>query len=504
MAVLPSNDFDHTPPRSFRWLRYLTIGIVVNLGIFGGTALYIKKSEPVFVSKWSVSLPEQGLSSRVSIPDLGSASTDVRSPYSDRMIDPREKYKFLATSSAVLSVAADKLGIERKEIGRPRVEVIDNTSMMAMELEGDSPEDAQRKAIAIQEALDSKIEQLREQETLTQKTPLAEATSVAENRLQQAQAALDRFIKATGLVSQNQIDQVASNLEGLKRERVIAQASSRESQARFSNLRNNLSLAPQEASDAFVLRSDGEFQQYLTNYNSAASTLVSLEAKYGENHPAIKRERLKEAEAEKALLARGQVLLGYPPSLSEVARLNISSSQGVSERGQLLQDLITSEGEQSARLANVTEMDRQIVVLEQRLATMNQNLTTLQKLQRDLKIAETIYSTRITELGTTGLETGSYPPLQLLSTPSLPPDARSPKKSISFAGAAMGSVAFSLALFSLWLRPFLLAHYRAHAAAAAREKAAKAAFEATKHPHALRDPGLPETRPETMEVPRKF
>lgn len=89
---------------------------------------------------------------------------------------------------------------------------------------------------------------------------------------------------------------------------------------------------------------------------------------------------------------------------------------------------------------------------------MTQDALTLQILERDVRIAETVFSTAFTQMDTAKLsKSASYPKLELIAEPSLPsPSAPvAQMRKIAFLGATAASVLISLGLFSFWLRPHL-------------------------------------------------
>ncbi|MBW4650080.1 MAG: hypothetical protein KME06_15530 [Kastovskya adunca ATA6-11-RM4] len=442
----------------WRWLHYLFLAVAANTAIWGLTFAYLKETDPTYTSKWTLTLPAAGSSTRISIPEVGNASSEVKSPYSDRSLDPRAEYEIIAESDAVIKAAADKLNLTPSEFGQPRIKIIDNTTLINLEMAGDTPEIAQQKAFALNEAFNNRLNQLRIEGAEAQEKPTREALEAAQKKLIYAQQRLAEHKARTGLASKIQIDQTSQTIEELKRQRAELRAQRQQTSANLRELSSNLNLSAKQAADAFTLKADSIFQQHLLDYSEASSTLTILNAKYGSNHPAVVREGNRQAEARAAMLNRSQALVGRSLSQPAIDQLNISTgNQGGSAREQLFEQLITIKVQGEGLEASTQELDRQIFQLENQLRTMGQNALTLSVLERDLQIAEAIFSTTLTQLDLSQASlSSSYPQPQVLTPPNQPEQPSSPKKSLAMLGAGGSSLLITLGLLLLWLRPRLL------------------------------------------------
>lgn len=455
-----SHSYPESPGKPWRLLRYLVLGITINSAIWGLTFFYLKVTKPTYVSKWTLVLPETGSSTRVDIPQLGGASSEVKSPYSDRSQDPRAKYQVVAESDAVLEAAAKKLNMPEKKFGEPRIKVVDNSTLMDFEMKGDTPEEARSKAIALQEAFDQRLDYLRKEEVAIKNSSFQKDMVDAEQKLKIAQARLSDFKAKTGLGSKIQLEQISDRLEELRKLLADLMAQKQQAGANLRALSNNLDMSSQQAADAFVLKTDPVFQQNLKDYSDATTTLTVLTSKFLPSNPAVLREKSKQDSARAALLARSQSLLNRPTTLEEVSRLNLnggaSTGMGESSRETLFQQLIETQADAKGREANATELRDQIAALEARYRIMAQNSVALDTLERDVRIAEAVFSSALTALNVGKSRAESYPPLQMLIQPNLPAKAATPKKSFALLGAGLGSLFISSGLLSLWMRPYLL------------------------------------------------
>ncbi|MBD1866394.1 hypothetical protein H6F95_03535 [Cyanobacteria bacterium FACHB-471] len=445
-----------TTPSHGRWLRYLLIGLAANALLWGLAFAYLKMAKPDYASKWAIALPSAGTTTRVALPDIGDTTSEIRSPYNNPDIqDPRENYKFILTSSAVIEAAAEKIGLTRGEFGTPEVQIVDNTTLISVTMEGDSPEQAQRKAQALYESLEESLSQLRIQEVSQKNAGVQTALANAQAKLELAQNELSAFKAESGLSSNMQIDQISTNLEELRRERAMIAAQQQQSNARLGQLSRNLNVSPRQAADAFSLSADQLFQRNLLNYSEASAALSVLSNQFGPNHPMIVRERTRQEAARTAMLQRGSTVLGRPVDQTTLAQLNLGEGeQRSSARENLFQETVSAQVDSQGLSAQAAELDRQIAQLEGRLRQMTQYGSRLEALSRDVAIAEAVFSSTITRLDLSQSDIyGSYPQVQLINQPSLPASAASPRSSLILLGTAAGSLLISMAIIALWLRP---------------------------------------------------
>ncbi|MBD2310717.1 hypothetical protein H6G20_03365 [Desertifilum sp. FACHB-1129] len=436
------------------WLPYIFLGLVTNAAVGGAAYYYLETTPPTYTSTWAVTLPSLGSSTNINLPGIGGAYSQVRSPYDGQAGDPRENYRFIASSDPVRNTAAESINLLPGEFGRPRIEVVGNTTLMTFEMNGDTPQEAYNKAIAHYRAFESRLDQLRIQEATERDASVAAALSNAQQKLEESQRRLSEYKAQTGLASDEQVTQLSVNIEGLRRQRAELIAQQQQTTARLRELSTELQLSASQANDAFVLKADQLFDQYRQNYSEATSTLNVLTARYGPNHPTVVRERRRQEAAQAAMFERSQELLGRPADQVTLAQLNLgSSTMGASARETLFQSLVQVQVDQQGLQAGAQELTEQILQLEQRLGTLAQYSTTLDALRRDLQISEAVFSSTLASLdaGRSNIF-GSYPRIQLLTDPSLPDGQSSPNKKLVFLGAALCMLFINTGLFALWLR----------------------------------------------------
>ncbi|MGL6340609.1 MAG: response regulator [Waterburya sp.] len=142
------------------WRSYLPSWRVGNGIIWGLAILYLLFKSPTYTSKWSISLPSNQNYNSVNLPNA-SPNAENRPSSQYNIFDLRQDYKFLLEEKEILSIAAAQVGVEPQKFGEPKVEIVDNTSMMRISIDGNTPEAAQQKAIALQTILERKLQTLR-------------------------------------------------------------------------------------------------------------------------------------------------------------------------------------------------------------------------------------------------------------------------------------------------------------------------------------------------------
>lgn len=453
-AIPKSSSYSTWVPRS--WKPYLLLWIVTNGLIWSVTLLYLKKTPPTYTSEWKIILPGGRSSTNVNLPGIGQASTSSEPALSNQSSDPRQNYKVLGETDEVLEAAANQLKIPVNKFGKPRIKIVDNTSLMQFEIKADTPQEAQNKAFAFHRALLAKLDELRKEEIAQQNRNLKVFLGGSEEKLQTAQQRLSQYKARSRLSSSDQLRDLSVNIEGIRRQRAETVAQLQQANARFSQLSASLGLSSQQAVDALALQSDPLFQQYLADYSKASTALVNLSAKYLSNHPAVIAKQKEKDVAQAALVQQAQSLLRKPVSLATLEQLNLggggSSGSSSSDRSTLFQDLISLESQIKGLQAQAQELGRQTTQLESRLATLSQQESQLDSLQRDVRIGEAVFSSTLTRLDLSQLNiSASYPAVSLLSKPSLPEEPSAPKKKLALLGSVMGSFFMTTGMTSLWL-----------------------------------------------------
>lgn len=438
-----------------RWKRYFVVGIILNTLLWAASITALKLKHPVYTSTWTLDLPAARSDTLLEVPGVGRAAQSSDSPYSNFMVaDPRTNYKDLLEGQEVLASAASTIQEAPEAFGKPRVEVVPNTTLIRIAVNGLSPNEARQRAIAFQNAFEAKLATLRKQEASQKSQNLKASLDAASERLKVAQQRLSNYKVQSGLDSGEQLRDLSVNIESLRRQRSEILGQAQDSANQLQQLSGSLGLSPQQAADAFVLQSDAIFQQYLVGYSKTSAELSTLESSYAPTHPKVIETIEENRSARQRLLDRGKKLLGR--EVNDATLKQISVSNGISsetQRSGLFQQMITLQGRAEGLKGQAGALDQQVQQLEGMMGTLSNKKSVLVNLERDVQIAEAIFTSTLGKLDlTSSNSSNAYPPVAMRSRPSLPTLPSSPKIVPVLLGTFLASVLLSLGLAALWLR----------------------------------------------------
>jgi uncharacterized protein involved in exopolysaccharide biosynthesis len=434
---------------------FVLLWLGANVSLWSIALAYLQLRTNTYTSKWTINVPASAPNTNVSLPNVGQASSWNSSPYTS-FVDPRENYKYLLESNELLDIAAGKINIAVDKFSTLRIKIKNNTTFIDFEIKGDSPQQSQGKALAIHQALEQRLNQLRKQEIANQDQNLEIALKSDVNKLELAKKQLYEYKKYSSLITLEQLRDLSVTLEGLRRQQLEALTRLKDTNGKIQQLSANLGLSAETVAEILKLQSDSVFQSYLANYSRTAGELVTLSAKFLSTNPVIVNKQEEKDAAQAALLQRGQLLLKKPVSSLALEQLVINAS-GVSESsiGQtsLFKELISLQTQQQGFEEQVKEQNKQISQLELRLKRLSQDELKLNNLERNVKIAETIFSANYTKLNLSrSLFSETYPPVSMVILPSFPKEANGPKPLFVILGAFICSVLFTTGTVTLWIR----------------------------------------------------
>lgn len=436
------------------WKFYLFVWLVLNQIIWGATFIYLKGKQPAYTSMWALAVNGGKSFTNVTVPGIGQASSSSDSPYVSEISDPRENYKLLAESDEILEAAANQLKIPVNNFAKPKIKILDNSTLMKFEIKGDTPNQSQEKALALNNALQAYLVKLRKQDMIKQDGNLKVALTGDEQKLQLAKQRLYEYDARSSLRSSEQLQAVTANLEALRLQRVEMVAQLKQSRAQVQQMSISVGLSAQDATDALKLQSDQLFQQYLADSSKESAELVTISARYLPSHPLVITKQQEKDAAQAALTQQGRSLLGRSISPATLIQLlNSGGSSGGSERSKQVSELLSSQTQQRGIQAQVQELDLQIAALESRLKVLSQEKLQLDNLERDVKIAEAVYSSNLTKLNLSNPAfSASYPEISIFTPPRLPKEASDLAKKLLLASAAGCSFLLTTGIASIWIR----------------------------------------------------
>lgn len=440
-----------------RWLKYILIFSACNGAVWFLAISYLKKTPPSYTSSLLLHVAGGGPGVSLNLPDIGQANTSSGTSFGADS-DPRENYKLMLMSATILENAAEKLKLSESELGKPQVELVQNTTLLEITLSGKNPQEAPKKLWAIYHALYDRLNVLRGEEQEERNKGVQKALGNAQKKLREAQKKVSNYKIQSGFSSVDQVKDLIGNLGNLQTQLIQAQALYQEKNNSLQQLSSTLQLSPQEAADALVLQTDQEFQKSLKEYTDVTTLLTTLLANRGSNYPDVLEARRQQQAALNAMLQRGQILLRIPLNQLRLERLILDNSNGSGvKRADLFTQLVNLNTEKEGIAGQIETLKQKIAELEAKLQLFSQKESVFASLDRDLQIAQAIFATTLTKIDLSQNDPfGSFPLIYIIEEPDLPTEPSAPKPKLILAGALIGSIFVTMGLTLLWWREPLL------------------------------------------------
>ena len=275
-------------------VRRVTGGPLLPYVLFGGAAIaliwalaaaYLLFMPMSYTSRWSFILPASSNGASVSVESIGQSSTLPSSPFSGVALSPKVIYREIVDSREVLDAAAATVGMQPDAFGKPRIKLIDETSLMNFEIPGKSPKQAQDKARALIAAFNARLDQLREDE-------LAKRNGATEVHLKSYQASVtaarDRISelqRESGLLSLNHFTEASSGLEQLRRKVTEIRADLEKIETQQSVLTARVGLEARDAAMALKIAADPAFAKLLVDFAEVNAKYADEQSRFGSMNP---------------------------------------------------------------------------------------------------------------------------------------------------------------------------------------------------------------------------
>jgi|GEM_PF-1887518 len=418
------------------WKKWLSIWALVNAGVWALMLFYVKSKPPIYTSEWSLILPGEAKVD-LNLPQVGKAKFGVDN--SVEGLDPRNNILYLANSPSVLSRAAQMIGMSTDDFGEPEIEIIDESSIIAFNINGKTAEEAQSKAFAVHQSMLKQIAFLKNEHTTKQTEDFRNQIEVEQGKLQELQQRLNQRKIKSDLIASNKVDNIAESVESLRQQKNDVERALREADSSVQSLSASLNMSPEQADQALSLQGDSLFQQYLQEYNAVSANLVSLQSTFTDSSPTVTNEQDKLNKIVTALTERGSFVLGKPVNIAALEQLNLKGSSESKDRESMSRQLSAASIERKNLAIRNQTLDQQIQELNSRLQYLAQEQLPLENLEREAEFAQAILTSKIAKSGIQG-DASNFPVVQLLSDPDLPDEPSNSDLTASLVSTA----AFSL------------------------------------------------------------
>ena len=127
-------------------------------------AALLATETPKYKTSWVVLLPGTERASTINLDNLGEARSNGANAYGSVSISPKNTYKEIALSDAVIQSAAEQYGVEAIAFSKPKITLIDQTPAMKFSLVGESAEELDYRANLYNDTFHATLDELRRNE----------------------------------------------------------------------------------------------------------------------------------------------------------------------------------------------------------------------------------------------------------------------------------------------------------------------------------------------------
>lgn len=415
------------------------------LWVLAGVTMMMLPDE--YTSEWALILPGSGNGHAVTLESIGQASATTPSPYASNAVNPSVNYKAISMSMPVIDKAAQAMGMKKDEFGKPKIKLVDQTTILNFKIKGRTAKEAQRKAVAHYNALQATLDSLRNDELKTLHDVKITLLDEFGKKLSETQREKVNFQTSAGMLSIEQFERLIVRLETQTAKLAELNASVNALEDKVAIVQSALNI-PDEVIRAVVnLRNDAVFQQYLKRHSEVHSQMSSLNGGWGDNHPKIQQLKAAHHSINHDIKRRGMKLAD-----GQISQVETLVELGNTEfENPLLTQLIEHKAQLAALYSEVESTTANIEELKNILNTSATDVLALEDLSRKQQVATAVFSTALAKQDIAQEDRfSSYPLLQVLAAPELPDNKDNLKTVLVFVGAVFATCFLGLGCGLLW------------------------------------------------------
>ncbi|MBT9382263.1 hypothetical protein KM176_00185 [Pseudooceanicola sp. CBS1P-1] len=436
------------PTDLLRMPRYLLLAGLGGAGIWMPITGYLKTAPLSYTSEMSLILPGSGAAASVNLANIGQASSSANSAFSSSSISPTETYKRLISADRILDQAARSLNETVREMGRPKVELVDQTGLIRVRMSGGTPELARARTEAVRRAFFHEVDVLRRDELEVRETGALDAIEDYRGSIAETRAAIAALQRLTGLVSFGQYEQQVAANDTLRAELAGLSSDLAQQEQAVAALSRTLGIAADQAAVTLKLYADADYIALLDEIARHTASLAEARSRVGARHPDVTSASAALAAARQMARARAGALTGLDEA--GIGRLDLAHPGA---RADLLAELVRADADRQGLASEHEKMTIRLRSESTRLAELAPLAARLEDMQRDFSVAEAVFASAIARTQSSKADIyASYPLVQELEDPSLPDRPSSPNRKLALAAGGAATMMLLFGLLLGWLR----------------------------------------------------
>lgn len=377
------------------------------------SAAFLALEKPSYKTSWVVLLPGTERASTINLDNLGEARSNGSNAYGSVSISPKNTYKEIALSDAVIELAAAEYEIDADAFSKPRIQLVDQTPAMRFTLKGDSISDLRYRAELYNRTFHTVLDKLRTNEIERHYQGVEGNLAEARKRLAEARDAIVSYQTNGSIVSDDQFSTWLNDSEDLRTTQSQTEVELAAKQRQLETQLKHLGVSAEQASAFVLLQANPANQDALALLSEKLAHHASIQTLLGLKNP----ERMR-LEAEIAGIRRSLASnLSSVPELNNIKRPQLYGllSKGMGETLRSVNQQMASVEAIKARLTALVEQRK---VYASRIKEHTREAARLSDLKRNHQIAEAIFSSALAKLDTNRLDIyATYPLTQLLTQP---------------------------------------------------------------------------------------
>ena len=409
---------------------------------------YLVLTPASYSSRWTFILPTSSSSSSVQVESIGHAQSTPSSPFGSSQLSPKVIYKEIISSERVRRAAAKRLDMPLGAFGSPIVKLIDETSLINIEMRGRSPEIARQKARALIEAFDAQLDALRRDEIRRRADVVKESLETYQNNLKAARERILEHQRQTGVLSMNQFSEASTSMELMRRKLGDVRADMHRLVAEQERLIANSGLDAPTAALLVKLAGEPSFTKLALDFADANSLYQTDGGRMGAANPYLALSRTKSATAYKELKHVARVVSGDNPAQLDKVLFLMNNTQ----RAEIVKALVFTQGQIAGKREELRTLEGEFQLLSDDVKRMSGAVARLEDLRKDHLVAEAVFTSALARLDTNKTDIyASYPMVQTLAAPDLADGKTSPYTLIAILAGILGSMLATAAWGMAWL-----------------------------------------------------